>query len=846
MILPGKVFRAGSLLATSALRHHLRHPWQSWLNIIGIMLGVMMVVAVDLANNSARRAFDLSVESVSGVISHQIVGGSTGVPDITFSDLRRSLGLERSAPSISGQVSYQGQSFTLLGVDPISEIQLQRQRNGLEINGAWLAGGTLASMNSQPSILLTNRQADTFALKPGDELTLDTPSGRQQVFLAAVIPESDRNSMGQIILADIAVAQVLLDKTGFIDTIDMVLTANEAEQVKGWLPPGILLVEAENRQQSLVQMTEAFHINLLAMSLLSLLVAGLLIFNTVTLSVLQRFKTLGVLRAQGVSRFQLFAMVLKENALIGLLASLVGTVLGYWLGSILVTLVTRTIDDLYFNLTVTEFMVTPLDLAKGVLLGTALCLVSAAIPAYRASQVAPVTLQQSVSDQGNESRLLPFLTLSGAVLMILGQLLLRQQYGSLVSGFIGLTLIVFGFCLMVPGLMSFLVKFVLLISNRWLSITSRMTFRNLLRSINRTGLAVAALCVALSVTVGVGVMVSSFRQTVVVWLEQSITGDIQIGSEDSITLEQARASQALIGDLAGIERVDIGITGMLESESEPVRFTVFSRSAEDSFYLKNFPANSSSRFMQGEGVLISEPLAYLNRLTPGDSMALLTPTGMQRFPVLGVFYDYTSSSGMIGMHESLYNRWWPGQGETRFAVTLEPGIDPERMVNDINTFLAQEESAWFVVANATIREITLEIFDRTFAITNVLRFLAIIVAFVGVLSTLMALQLERGREYALLRAIGLVPGQLQKLILKQTALLGIFAGLFAIPLGLIMADILIDVINRRSFGWSLQHFLPANVLFDAVLLAIVAALLAGIIPAIKSGKTRPALALREE
>ena len=151
-----------------------------------------------------------------------------------------------------------------------------------------------------------------------------------------------------------------------------------------------------------------------------------------------------------------------------------------------------------------------------------------------------------------------------------------------------------------------------------------------------------------------------------------------------------------------------------------------------------------------------------------------------------------------------------------------------------------------VFPNQQIRDITLTIFDRTFAITNVLRILAIIIAFIGVLSALMALLLERGKEFATLRATGMTPTQIIHLILSQTVLMGIFAGLFSIPLGLLMSDVLIDVINQRSFGWSMQHFLPWSVISDALLLAVFAALAAGIYPAYKSATIRPSLALREE
>jgi putative ABC transport system permease protein len=256
--------------------------------------------------------------------------------------------------------------------------------------------------------------------------------------------------------------------------------------------------------------------------------------------------------------------------------------------------------------------------------------------------------------------------------------------------------------------------------------------------------------------------------------------------------------------------------------------------------------NGDEDFDAGLGVFVSEPLAYLQELELGDSIELLTSTGMREFPILGVFYDYTSGYGMVHMPESLYSRHWQTDLITRATLDLTDGGNEAAVMANIETSLSAREGNFTLVPNRQLRELTLEIFDRTFAITNVLRLLAILVAFVGVVSTLMALQLEKGKEFAILHATGMTLAQTSGLILKQTTALGVIAGVLALPLGLLMSDILIDVINRRSFGWTMQHFLPERVLLEGVMLAVVAAVLAGLYPAWRAGRTRTALALREE
>jgi putative ABC transport system permease protein len=262
--------------------------------------------------------------------------------------------------------------------------------------------------------------------------------------------------------------------------------------------------------------------------------------------------------------------------------------------------------------------------------------------------------------------------------------------------------------------------------------------------------------------------------------------------------------------------------------------------------LKEETSDAAKRFHKGDGVIISEPLAYHQQLIPGDSILLHTKKGLRQFPILGIFYDYTSSRGMIAMHHNLYRRWWDDENISGLTVYRSPDMPQDRLLNNVRALIADADSEFVISSNQEIRQVVMSVFDRTFIITDVLRFLAVLVAFVGVLSALIALQLERIREFGVLRAIGMTPWQIRGMIIGQTGLIGLIAGMMAIPLGLIMAEVLIEVINRRAFGWSMQQLLPANVLLQALMLAISAALLASVYPAFRASSILPAQALREE
>ncbi|MDR0779412.1 MAG: ABC transporter permease [Pseudomonadales bacterium] len=832
------------LLWRASWRHARQHRWQSWLSVVGIMLGVMMVVAVDLANSSARRAFDLSVATLSGTLTHQIVALDGGrVDDELFTRLRSELGIRASAPGLRGEVRLQGRRFTLLGIDPLSEAALERRRPGFATEAGALLGLGLRTLASARGVLMQRDAAAALQLVPGAEVSLRSENRDTAVVLAAVLEGADAQALEGVIVADIALAQEVLGHSG-LDSIDLRLNSEEAERLRAWLPPAFIVVDAGSDTATLQQLSQAFQINLRAMSLLALLVAALLIYNTASLSVLERRATLGVLRALGVARGTLLRLVLGESAVLGLGASVAGAALGLLLGQVLVRYVTRTMDDLYFTLTVTRFLPDYRVLLEGAALGLGLTVAAALLPAVQAANAAPITLQRALPEEYAWRRRIRFLALLGVVLLGLGYVLLLPERGSLVEGFVALNCIVFGFCLIIPFLLSCALALVLALTLRHLPQTLRLSLRNIQSGIGRTGLAVAALTVAVSVTVGVGVMIGSFRHTINVWLEQTLSGEVQLARLDGasgIPPELERAALAL----PQLREVRRQYWQTLHTDFGTVRALAHDGAAADQLYLKQAAAQDLAAFAAGDVLLLAESFAWRHELKPGDTLRYQTREGEQSVRVGGLYFDYTTGTGALELPLSRFRQLWPEQGPQRLSFTLTALADRAATLEALRTLTQNFPGAYGVAANAEIKALTLAIFDRTFAITDVLRLLAILVAFVGVLSALTALQLQRMREYALLRASGMTVGETARMILAQTVAMGVCAGLLALPLGLWMSQVLIDVINRRSFGWSMQHLVPWLVLGQALVLAVIAALLAGLYPALRIRRLSPALALRE-
>ncbi len=856
--------QTNGLLWRSSLRYMIQHPWQIGLSVLGVALGVAVVVAIDLANESARRAFVLSTNSIVGRATHQIVGGPNGLPEAVYRTLRIEGKVRAIAPVVYSDVAasdYSGRIFHLLGVDPFAEALFRPYLGTLNAD----SGATFVSLLTTLSTgLIAARTAQHLGLSVGDGLNVRIGGRQRAVRLVGLLDPEDSAAQGaleNLLITDIATAQELLGQPGRLSRIDVLAPADAAGQdllthIRSFLPPGVTVLSSQGRSQAIGQMTRAFHLNLTALSLLALIVGVFLIYNTMTFSVVQRRSLFGLLRIQGVTRREICVLVLGEAFLLGLIATVAGILLGVVLARGLVHLVTQTITDLYFVLTVRELALTPFVLGKGLLLGIGATLLAALAPAWEATSTSPrVTLQRSSLETHSQE--------TASRTAFIGLLVLGAGLGGLwISGtnlwlsFGALFAVLLGCVLMTPFITLGCMRLLQSVLGSWAGLRGCLCARTVVATLSRTAVAIAALMVAVSVTVGVGIMVKSFRQTVVRWLETSLHADVYIAPPNLISRRRdSTLAPGLVERFSAAPGVALTNTYRgLQVESaagvtQLVAIQLGARSYEAFQFLAGETGTIWPAFQNSGSVIISEPYAYRHDLGLNDTIRLRTDRdghdSYQGFRIVGVFTDYGSDQGIVMMSRRTYDQWWQDTRVSSLSIYAEPGRDVVRLVESLRK-MAGSEYEVVIRSNRSLRLASLEIFDRTFTITTVLHLLTTAVAFVGVLSALMALQLERAREIGTLRAIGFTPGQVWGLMTSQTGLMGLVAGLLAIPVGIGLALILVLVINRRSFGWTLQMEIAPEVLVQAVLMAVVAALLAGLYPALRMAQTSPALALREE
>jgi putative ABC transport system permease protein len=295
-----------------------------------------------------------------------------------------------------------------------------------------------------------------------------------------------------------------------------------------------------------------------------------------------------------------------------------------------------------------------------------------------------------------------------------------------------------------------------------------------------------------------------------------------------------------------LDLLKIGYVATADGEAQISATDNYTVAYERLYKFRWVPVDQIWTQMQQGGVLITEPLAFkLGIDHAGQSIRLITKEGERDFPVLGVYYDYASTSGTVQMTLDQYQRYWDDRGISAIGVRVKEGTDTTTLASRLKMEAPTRQSL-LIRPNKVLRDDVMVVFERTFAITRALQILSTLVAFVGILNSLSLLQFEKQREVGIIRALGFTPRQLWGLVMLETGLMGLVSGLVAMPAGYTLALILIEVINRRSFGWSLQLALTARPFLEALLVAVVAALLAGLAPARKLSRMQAVEAIRYE
>jgi len=847
------------LLARSSWQFYKRHPAQLLLSILGIVLGVGIVTAVLITNHSSQRAFALSSEALYGRTTHQL-SGANGIDQADYVSLHKRFPNVPMAPVIQGHVAIGSQVYSLLGIDPFAEAAFARTRNARapgsverdQMPDQAAFQPALQNLLGSSALLVSQVSAEKSALPIGERVELDVGGRMVTATLAATFTTDSPAAATGLLMGDIAFVQSLLLRGDKIDRIDLILNAQQEALLIQSLPTTLRLSKSTARQQTMQAMTRGFHINLTAMSLLALVVGAFLIHNTMTFAVVQRRELFAIKRITGISARTILFSILAEAVAISSVASALGIALGYVLAQALIKLTTQTINDLYFVLHVQEIWFSPWLIAGGLILGIGSSVGAASLSAIDAASTNPVQARQRSLIEERTHDILPRIAILGLLIISAGLLLAWLPVQSLLVGFAALMLVILGYGLTLPWSVLFISRHLKPIAEG-IGINASLAVGGIERNISRTGLAIAALTIAVSATFGVDIMIGSFRSTVDNWLGTTLQSDVYVSAPSTVSTQQANM---LADDSAQAARQIPGIIGVSTGRVIEVSTSVGTidmlivephEKSDAGFELIDGDTDDVwSMWQSGNAIMISEPLATKHRLNPGNSISVFTEnSGYEPFSIVAVYRDFGSSHGKLLVSRSVFRQHWSDENISSLGILLDDTTQSAAIIDILRNTLASSEQPLLIQSNTAIHTQSLTVFDRTFEVTRVLHWLTVGVAFVGIFSALLALHLERAREFAILRATGATRRMIMGVVLTQTLVMGLLAGLLALPLGWFMSELLVSVINVRSFGWSMQSLLPAGSISETLLLACVSAVFAGLYPAWKLSRSSIAAQLRD-
>ncbi|TAK31785.1 MAG: ABC transporter permease [Chloroflexota bacterium] len=828
-----------ALLRLVSLRHLSRQKIRWSMTTLGIVLGVAALVATNILNATTLSSFERTINTAVGKATLQVRGGSGGFPEQTVAQVRQTAGVKQSAPVVQALTLLADDSTSTLvifGIDP----RLDRAVRDYQL----VEGDLLGS--SGDDVVLSVDWARRHDVRIGDSLRLITAQGPQSFAVRGLIADigAARINGGDVAVLDWRTAQRSFALDGKLTQIDLV-TENGADidavsrELDALLGPGYTVERPIGRKAQVEAMLTSFQTLLSVTGMLVLFVGIFVIYNTVSTSVVQRRREIGMLRSLGVTRAQIAGLFTLEAAGMGLVGSLVGYGVGVLLARAMAQTVAQTVSVMYVKLDMSALDLPLSSLIVALIVGIGSSAAAALVPSLSAARVSPLEAMRQQAWLPRPSR-------SSRVTLGLGLIILALTAGlavfQLVVGGQSTMLYLWAFTLLL-GLVLLMPAFIRIISPSlrypltWLLGTSgRLAADNLAKTPARTAVTTAALAIGLALMIAETGYFESFKGSLLDWMDQSITADLIVSamppSPTSMdlhlpvdTADRLRQTDG-VADFYGLrifslphQGKDIAITAIdIPGFREHARMVW---AAGDSTAL--------DRMVDQDALLISEPLAHHLNLGIGGQLTLDTPYGGEvPFTVAGIVVEYGSDQGSAYMDRSTYRRLWRDDRVDIYDAFVKPGYTSAEVKQSIVKGFGSELGL-IVQTNQEFRGVLRGMVDQVSGLTYGMQLIALIVALLGIANTLFVAVLDRTREIGTLRALGATRSQLSWLIVIEAALIGLIGSLMGIAAG-IVDSVLLVIGSVATAGWTIHYSFPLASILSALVLALLVALAAGYYP----------------
>ena len=816
------------------------------LSVLAIALGVALGYAIQLINRAAIDEFSHAVRLLSGESDLTVRGARRGFSENVYPLLAREPDIRATSPmlEISGRLvsrddSLDFRSLDILGVDIFRVMRIQPQ--------LLMQSDSRRDVLRSDAVFLSASAMQWLDLQVGDPIAFQVGTDRIELRVAGRLPAAGVHQ--RLAVMDIAAVQKHFRRIGLINRIELRLTpgasvAAVANRLQSLLPAGVYVETPQTVSQTAVAMTRAYRVNLNVLALVALFSGGLLVFSTQALSVVQRRSQLALLRVLGVTRRGVVLLLVAEAALLGAAGSLLGLLLGFAgarmiLGSFGPDLGAGMFSNMQAQLTF-EPVAALLFMSLGIF--AAVC--GSVAPALEAARAAPAQALKA----GDETRIFQRLTpvLPGVLLLTAGGAcaFAPPVAGLPLFGYVSIAMLLLGTIVLMP-------RTTISVFSR-LPLPRRIEFAlglaQLRAAPGQAMVSLASVVAAVSLATSVAIMVTSFRTSLENWLEHILPGEMFVRtSGQGETAYLSPQMQMLVASVPGVRRVEFlaGQRIQLEPARPPVTLLARDVDPRDPGRILSLVSEViEPRQGQPPPVWISEIVADVYGYRVGDVMALPIAGRRVAVTVSGIWRDYARMNGAIMMTLRAYRELTGNNDVADAQLWLQDGAD----VNAVRRALraAMPENGVEISLPNELRQESLTIFDRTFAVTYALEAVAVVIGLAGLSASFSALTLARRREFGMLRHIGFSRGQIVRMLAFEGALVSALGLVVGLLIGWVMSVVLIDVVNRQSFHWSMDVYLPwAGVgLFAVAMLA--AAMLAAITSARRAVAGEAVRAVRED
>lgn len=860
-----------------ARRNMRRRRGRTLLTLLGIILGVSVVLAVQVTNettlDSLRQVFDRATGYASLLVV-PIKEGDQSLEDSLLPSLQARDGILAASPTLinptllasemaSWEIAFNmsgiaaGNMLHLYGIDPQIDPQV---RIYVVISGALPQTGKYQAAIPQAFAL-------QYELELGDNLEILTPGGSARLKIVGLLADEGVGLLNgsAVAFTSLDIAQELFERPGEVDEIalkvDPVISGDSRrleafkEALSRRVGKDAQVIYPAARGELVSQMLTTYQLGLAFFSIIAICVGAFLIYNAFSMTVVERTREIGMLRAIGMDRFKVVAMVIAEASLLSAAGSLFGLGAGLLLSRGLITLLG---DLVAAQNGASGLRIPQAGLLQSLAVGIGVTLLAALLPALQAARISPLEALRARSR--SVERIHPVVWLSGLVFLLVGYLTVYQfkwpggmvfQVGvfALLSIFLGATLTV---TLAVSGLERLARPLARLVYGNEGSIGSS----NVRRAIGRTTLTVASLMVALTMVIGIASVAFSFRQDMNNWVDNALGGDLYVRSP--VPMRESFAGQ--LSRVPGVQVVSPSryllvraAPGRLQSDNgvdENFYFVAIDPTTFRQIGDFEFAANQGEsqanwqRLVQGKAVFISNVIADRYRLGQEDELWLLTSRGEQAFAIAAVVMDFGGGGQVAyGLYDDLH-RWFSRQGVDRFTISAKPGYSVPAVGEEIERRY-QDRKHITVQTIESFKQSILGLMEQSFRLFDVLNLIGVIIGVLGVINTLTMNVIERQREIGGLRSLGMTRPQVLRMILAESLALGVIGGAYGLLVGYAIAHVMILGVNMMV-GYDLRYLFTPDPFLTGAFIALVVVQLAALLPARRAARVNIVEAVKHE